>query len=195
MHQPRSTSPGGPYATLTSTSTERSPPGANLSVPPASGRYAKQPRAPRGGTPAAPGAGATGDLAPRGEAEEAETAGYTFYREGTPTPSDRSVETGWQKRRRVSARVSRRVGVVLSSVGFPAIERAESAGAGAGGGTRGPGGSDDGDRERRKRVCGVPLGMFWCLVIGLGMVVIGLGVGLGLGLGLKSGGDEAESAA
>lgn len=192
MNQPRPTSSGGPYASLTSTtSAERLPPGG-LAVP-ASGRYAKQTRAPRGGTPAAPGANATGDLAPRG-AEEGEAAGYTFYREGTPTPSDRSVETGWQKRRRVSARVSRRVGVVLSSVGFPAIERAES-GAGAGAGARGPGGSGDGERERRRRVCGVPLGMFWCLVIGLGMVVIGLGVGLGLGLGLNSGGDGAEGAA
>ena len=195
MHEPRPTSSGGPYASLTSTtSAERFNPGG-LSVP-APGRYAKQSRAPRGGTPAAPGAGATGDLAPRGP-EEADTAGYTFYREGTPTPSDRSVETGWQKSRRVSARVSRRVGVVLSSVGFPAIERAESD-AGAGAGARGPpGGGEDRDRdrdgERRKRVCGVPLGIFWCLVIGLGMVVIGLGVGLGLGLGLKSGdGAEAE---
>ncbi|SPO06167.1 uncharacterized protein DNG_08856 [Cephalotrichum gorgonifer] len=160
-------------------------------------------RSPRGGTPGAPRPSATGTIAapaaaygqgeragaaPDGFTDDADAAQYTFYREGTPTPSERSVETRWEKRgRHVSRRVSRRMGVVLSSVGFPVVERAEDHG------RRAPA-ENNGARERRRRICGIAPGMFWCLVIGVGMVVIGLAVGLGLGLGLKSGGDKAEAA-
>ena len=175
-------------------------------------QYTKPPRAspapplksPKGGTPASPTAGATGSFArPAGGVfveEDMDSAQYTFYREGTPTPSERSVDTRWEKRnRRVSARVSRRVGVVLSSVGFPAIERGtgESREGITGGAARsGLSGEREGEESPgKRRVCGMPMGLFWCLVIGLGMVIIGLAVGLGLGLGLNSGGGEEAAAA
>ena len=145
------------------------------------------PKVPRGGTPRAPPSGATGTVArpPGGLFDEADSAQYTFYREGTPTPSERSLDTRAEKReRRVSARVSRRLGVVLSSVGFPAIERGDGGAPVA----EAPG-FENGEREEegKRRVCGIPMGLFWCLVIGVGMVIIGLAVGLGLGLGLDSG--------
>lgn len=158
---------------------------------------------PKGGTPASPTTGATGTFSRAAGGvfaeDEADSAQYTFYREGTPTPSDRSIDTRWERRgRRVSAMVSRRVGVVMSSVGFPTIERGDGGGddgrIGGAAGVRGSG-SGDGEDDGKRRVCGIPMGMFWCLVIGVGMVIIGLAVGLGLGLGLKSGGEDAEPAA
>lgn len=154
----------------------------------------------RGGTPASPTAGATGSFArPAGGVfaeDESDSAQYTFYREGTPTPSDTSVDTRWERRgKRVSAMVSKRVGVVMSSVGFPAIERGDGGGRGGGISAAEQDGNGDEEDGGKRRVCGIPMGMFWCLVIGVGMVVIGLAVGLGLGLGLKTGGGEAEAAA
>lgn len=92
--------------------------------------------------------------------------------------------------------VGRRVGVVMSSVGFPTIERGDGGGGnGRIGGTAGMRRNGDGEDEDKRRICGMPMGMFWCLIIGVGMVVIGLAVGLGLGLGLKSDGGDAEAAA
>lgn len=213
MHHSRTGSPGGPYASpprsrhnsnttnfsrpaTASTSSAAQYTKALLSSPP------PLPKA-KGGTPKAPSSGATGTFArpPGGVFDEADSAQYTFYREGTPTPSERSIDTRWEKRgRRVSARVSRRVGVVLSSVGFPAIERGDggAGGAGGAGGLEGApvGFGGDGERavEGKRRVCGIPMGAFWCLVIGVGMVIIGLAVGLGLGLGLDSG-DKAKAEA
>ena len=216
MQETRTGSPGGPYPSPTrsrhhSAATNFSRPAtastasaaqytkALLGTPPPPPPL----KSPKGGTPASPTVGATGTFArPAGGVfadDEADSAQYTFYREGTPTPSDRSVDTRWERRgRRVSAMVSRRVGVVMSSVGFPTIERGDGGGGdgriGGAAGVRRAGNDEEGD-EGKRRVCGIPMGLFWCLVIGVGMVVIGLAVGLGLGLGLDSGGGDAEAAA
>lgn len=215
MQETRTGSPGGPYPSpprsrhqsaatnfsrpaTASTASAAQYTKALLNTPPPPPPPPVKP--PKGGTPASPTSGATGTFArPAGGVfadDEADSAQYTFYREGTPTPSDRSIDTRWERRgRRVSAMVSRRVGVVMSSVGFPTIERSDGGGDGRIGNAAGVRGNGDGEDDEKRRVCGIPMGMCWCLVIGIGMVVIGLGVGLGLGLGLNTGGDDAEAAA
>ncbi|PKS08700.1 hypothetical protein jhhlp_004753 [Lomentospora prolificans] len=101
---------------------------------------------------------------------------FTFYREPTPTPSERSLEVAtrfegeekgrWSKR---ASRVSRRARFSLAAVGVPYIERPAQAG-----------GVDEEDSDEE--------------VVAI-LILAGLGAGLGVGLGSKSKPSDGEAEA
>jgi hypothetical protein len=132
-------------------------------------------------------------------ADDENPSQFTFYREGTPTPSEHTLDQlsirghAQHIQEKKEKRKSRR-SVFLASIGFPAVVESPR-----GAGPSRPSGEEheadlgyvDGESQqsdRRRRICGLPVGVFWGINIAVILLIIGLSVGLGLGLS-KGGGD------